>query len=54
MKYEYWKAQDGKWYWHLKAANGERIAQGEGYVNKADVLHVIDLLRVRAPRRLSI
>ncbi len=45
MKYEYWKAKDGKWYWHLKAANGEKIAQGEGYVNKADVLHVIKLVQ---------
>lgn len=45
MKYEYWKAQNGHWYWHLKAANGEKIAQGEGYVNKADCLHAIGLVK---------
>jgi len=37
--------QDGNWYWHLKAANGEKIANGEGYKKKADVLHVIGLVK---------
>lgn len=46
MKYEYWKsAQNGNWYWRLKAANGEVIANGEGYRNKADVLSVIKLVK---------
>jgi uncharacterized protein YegP (UPF0339 family) len=35
MKYEYWKSSsNGNWYWHVKAANGEGIAQGEGYISK--------------------
>jgi uncharacterized protein YegP (UPF0339 family) len=44
MKYEYWKS-NGAWYWHLKAANGEVIAQGEAYESKYDVLHVISLVK---------
>jgi uncharacterized protein len=46
MKFEYWKSTtNNNWYWHLKAANGEKIAQGEGYKNKADVLTVIGLVQ---------
>ncbi len=46
MKYELWKsAADSKWYWHLKAGNGEKIAQGEGYVRKADCVHAIKLVK---------
>lgn len=44
MKYEYWKT-NGAWYWHLKAGNGEIIAQGEAYESKYDVLHVISLVK---------
>lgn len=46
MKYEYWKSkQNSNWYWHLKAANGERIAQGEGYTTKANCLAAIKLIK---------
>lgn len=46
MKYELWKSKaDEKWYWHLKAANGEKIAQGEGYSRKVDCEHAIGLVR---------
>ena len=45
MKYEYWKATSGLWYWRLKGANGEKIAQGEGYLRKADCMHVIKLVK---------
>lgn len=45
MKYEYWKAQTGNWYWHLKAANGEKIAQSEGYTTKENCLHSIALVK---------
>jgi uncharacterized protein YegP (UPF0339 family) len=44
MKFEYWKAKDKKWYWHLRAKNGKIIAQGEGYRRKADCWKVIDLI----------
>lgn len=50
MIYEYWPSttKPGKWqwFWHLKADNGEVIAQGEGYQSKTDVLRVIDLVRM--------
>ena len=45
MKYEYWKAQTGNWYWHLKSANGEKIAQSEGYTTKENCLHSIQLVK---------
>jgi uncharacterized protein YegP (UPF0339 family) len=45
MKYEYWKSSShGNWYWHLKASNGEKIAQGEGYSSKENCLHAISLV----------
>ena len=45
MYFEYWKAQDGNWYWHLKGANHEIVAQGEGYVTKHGVEHAITLVK---------
>lgn len=27
---------DDQWYWHIKAGNGEIIAQSEGYTTEAD------------------
>jgi uncharacterized protein YegP (UPF0339 family) len=46
MKYEYWKSStNGNWYWHLKAANGEKIAQGEGYASKQHCLDAIALVK---------
>ena len=51
MKFEYWKAVTGPWSWHLKGANGEKIAQGEGYENEADLLRTISLVKgsINAP-----
>ena len=46
MKFEYWQSTTNhQWYWHLKGANGEKLAQGEGYVRKEDCLHVIALVQ---------
>lgn len=46
MKFEYWQsAKNNAWYWHLKSSNGQIIANGEGYVNKADCLHVISIIQ---------
>jgi len=36
MKFELYQDAHKAWRWHLKAANGEIIASGEGYVNKQD------------------
>ena len=36
----------GEWRWTLSAANGKKIAaSGEGYKDKKDCLHAIDLVR---------
>lgn len=35
----------GRWRWRLVAGNNETVASGEGYHNKADCLHAIDLLK---------
>jgi uncharacterized protein YegP (UPF0339 family) len=45
MKYEYFKSNNGNWYWRLKGANGEIIAQSEGYTTKANCLHAIALVK---------
>ena len=46
MRFEIYKDKNGEWRWHLKAANHEKIAtSGEGYKNKADALHAIDLVK---------
>lgn len=34
-----------QWRWRLKAANHEPIAHGEAYVNKADCVRVVNLLK---------
>lgn len=44
----YWMYQDtkGEWRWRLKASNGAIIAvSSEGYVNKSDCKHSIDLVK---------
>lgn len=37
-----------EWRWRLKATNGEIIASGEGYRNKADAIKACDLIRDHA------
>lgn len=55
MRFEYFKATNDNWYWRLKAANGEIIAQSEGYTTKANALHAIGLVKaaVAAPINLT-
>lgn len=31
---ELWKAKDGRWYWHIKAANGTLGDHGQGHSRK--------------------
>jgi uncharacterized protein YegP (UPF0339 family) len=45
MYFQVWQGRDTKWYWHLRAANNEIIAQGEGYVSKQGALNAIDLVK---------
>ena len=34
----YWQATSRDWRWHMRAANNEIMAQGEGYTSKQGVL----------------
>lgn len=38
-----------RWYWRLVAANGEIIAASQGYRNRVDALHAVDLVRSVGP-----
>ena len=44
-KYEILKDSAGEFRFHLKAANGEIIAQGEGYQTKEDCLNAVELVK---------
>ena len=46
----YWRSESGDWRWHLRAANGEIVASGEGYRTKAGVLAGIAGFRRSATR----
>lgn len=37
--------EKGGWRWRFVADNGKIVASGEAYVNKADCLHAIALLK---------
>lgn len=43
MKFQLYQS-GGFWYWRLRAANNEIIAQGEGYVNKSDAQKVVGMV----------
>lgn len=45
MYYYVYRDVSNQWRWTLYAANGRKIANsGEGYFNKNDCLHAIDLV----------
>lgn len=45
MYFRYWQSSaNNQWYWHLRSANHEIIATGEGYTTEAGCLHVIGLV----------
>ena len=49
-EFEIWKSpKDWLWYFHLKAPNGEIIANSEGYTNKDNCRNGIELLKKYAP-----
>ena len=52
-KIEMWEAAPKDWRWHLKAANGEIVAQGEGYKTFGGVQSGVDAFR-RAARMAHI
>lgn len=46
-----YKDDAGEWRWSLYAANSKIIADGaEGYVNRRDAIHGINLVKAVAPR----
>jgi uncharacterized protein YegP (UPF0339 family) len=46
MTYWVYKDVNSQWRWYLEAANGKKIANsGEGYLNKADCLSAINLVK---------
>jgi uncharacterized protein YegP (UPF0339 family) len=48
--FQYYKDKAGEWRWRLRANNNEIIAtSGEGYKNKRDCLHGVDLIRTLSP-----
>lgn len=45
MVYQIYRDANGQWRWRLVAANQRIIANsGEGYFNKADCIHAINLV----------
>ena len=51
LTFEVFKDAKGEFRWRLKATNGKIIADsGEGYKNKADCTHGIDLLKEGAAK----
>ena len=45
-KFRVYRDKAGEWRWNLIADNGRIIADGgEGYVNKSDCLHGIELVK---------
>ena len=45
MYFMIFQGHDGLWYWRLRAANHEIIAHGEGYHNRGDCLHAVELVK---------
>ncbi len=48
MYYTIYTDAQGYWRWNLQSGNHEIIAHGEAYHNKADCLHVIELVKSSA------
>lgn len=44
-KWEFFKGNRGKWYFHLKAANGKILCQSEGYSTKKGCLKGIAAIK---------
>lgn len=47
--FEYWKSdKDGKWYFHLKASNGEIVCASQGYSSKQGCLKGISVVKLHS------
>lgn len=46
VKFEYWRSSLNRlWYWHLKTAENEKLAQGEAYPTETACLEAIERVR---------
>lgn len=45
IKFEIFKGTGGEYYFHIKGANGEKIAQSEGYVRKEGAKDIIATIK---------
>lgn len=49
MRFVLFQGTNNQWYWRLDANNGQIVAiGGEGYINRADAVHGIQLVRGNA------
>ena len=49
-EFEVYKDKAGEWRWRFQASNSKTIADSaEGYVNKQDCVHGIELVKKEAP-----
>lgn len=39
---EYWKANSGQWYFHIRSRNHKVVAASEGYKAKGDAVKIIE------------
>ena len=53
-KFEIFKATDGKYYFRLKAVNGEIIAHSEGYSSKQGAQDGIASVKKNAPIAITV
>lgn len=49
LRFQYGKNKRGQWYWHLRAKNGEIVAEGEGYKSHRSVMKLYHLLSECVP-----
>jgi uncharacterized protein len=47
------QGKDDQWYWTLKAKNGERVAQSEGYTTKEHAEAGVDATRTAAAEAVA-
>lgn len=45
IKFEIFKGTNGQYYFHIKGANGEKIAQSEGYIRKESAKDTIAIIK---------
>lgn len=48
MTFEIFKGINGQFYFRIKAANGEKVAQSEGYTQKQSALNTVNLIKREA------